>query len=94
MKLRKVLGKLPLFNDFTKEDIEKIIPLLEEEVLPSESYIINEGTVGNSMHIISQGSVRVLKRVHDDEEIVINHMYRDTYFGELALIDNLPRSQV
>lgn len=92
MKLRKVLRKVPLFNDFTKEDIDKIIPLLEEEVLPAESFIINEGSVGNSMHIISKGSVRVLKKVHDNEEIVINHMYQDTYFGELALIDNLPRS--
>jgi serine phosphatase RsbU (regulator of sigma subunit) len=36
--------------------------------------------------------VRVLKAVNFSQEMIINHMYTDTYFGELALIDNLPRS--
>jgi len=88
----KILKKVPLFYDFDKEDMEKLIPLFEEEIFPSEAFIITEGAVGDSMYILVSGSVRILKKVNDSEEMVINNLYGETYFGELALIDNLPRS--
>jgi serine phosphatase RsbU (regulator of sigma subunit) len=88
----KVLRKVPLFLDFNKEDIEKLVPLFTEEDYPPDAYIITEGAVGDSMYIIVSGSVKILKKVKEEEEMVINHLFGETYFGELALIDNLPRS--
>lgn len=92
METVKLLQKVPLFYNFSKEDIEKLVPLLEEEHFAPEAHIIKEGTVGDSMYVLVSGSVRILKRVQGGEEIVINHLFENTYFGELALIDNLPRS--
>lgn len=88
----KVLRKVPLFLDFNKENIKKLVPLFKEEDYPADAYIITEGTVGDSMYIIVSGSVKILKKVAEGEEMVINHLFGETYFGELALIDNLPRS--
>jgi len=88
----KVLKKVPLFLDFKKDDIKKLVPLFKEEDYPAEAYIITEGTVGDSMYILVSGSVKILKKVKEEEEMVINHLFGETYFGELALIDNLPRS--
>ena len=88
----EVLKKVPLFYGLNTSDIEKLVPLFQEEVFPSEAYIITEGTAGDSMYILVSGSVRILKKVNEAEEMVINHLYGKTYFGELALIDNLPRS--
>jgi len=92
MDIAKVLKKVPLFHDFNKGDIEKLVPLFKEEEYPIEAYIITEGAVGDSMYIIVSGSVKILKRVNEEEAMVINHLFSKTYFGELALIDNLPRS--
>jgi len=88
----KVLKKVPLFYDFDTEDMDKLVPLFEEEIFPPDAFIITEGAVGDSMYILISGSVRILKKVNDSEEMVINNLYGETYFGELALIDNLPRS--
>jgi serine phosphatase RsbU (regulator of sigma subunit) len=88
----KILKKVPLFYDFSKEDMNMLVPLFEEENFPPEAFIITEGAVGDSMYILVSGSVRILKKVNDSEEMVINNLYGETYFGELALIDNLPRS--
>jgi serine phosphatase RsbU (regulator of sigma subunit) len=88
----KILSKVPLFYSLDKDDIKKLVPLFEEEIFPPEAYIIIEGAVGDSMYVLVSGSVRILKRVNDSEEMVINHLTGETYFGELALIDNLPRS--
>ncbi len=92
MKAKKVLGKVPVFKGLSKSLLDQVLPLLEEEMYPSDTYVIREGTVGDSLYIISNGSVRVLKSVYNNQEMIINHLYGDTYFGELALIDNLPRS--
>lgn len=88
----KILKKVPLFYGFDKGDMDLLVPLFEEEVYPLDSYIITEEAVGDSMYILVSGSVRILKKVNDSEEMVINNLYGETYFGELALIDNLPRS--
>ena len=88
----QILKKVPLFYDFSKEDMNQLVPLFEEENFPPEAFIITEGAVGDSMYIQVSGSVRILKKVSDSEDLVINNLYGETYFGELALIDNLPRS--
>ena len=92
MDTTKILKKVPLFYDFSREDMNLLVPLFEEENFPPEAFIITEGAVGDSMYILVSGSVRILKKVNDSEEMVINNLYGETYFGELALIDNLPRS--
>ena len=92
MNTKKILKKVPLFQGFKKVDIEQLAPLFSEEEYPAETYIITEGAVGDSMYILISGSVRILKKVNESEDMVINHLFEETYFGELALIDNLPRS--
>jgi serine phosphatase RsbU (regulator of sigma subunit) len=92
MEAVTVLRKVPVFKGLSRTSLEKILPLLEEEIYSPDTYIIKEGSVGDSMYIIREGSVRVLKSVNFNQEMIINHLYQDTYFGELALIDNLPRS--
>jgi serine phosphatase RsbU (regulator of sigma subunit) len=87
-----ILKKVPLFYGFSTRDLEKLVPLFEEEDFPTEAHIITEGASGDSMYILVSGSVRILKKVNETEEMIINHLFDKTYFGELALIDKLPRS--
>lgn len=92
MRLFHIIEKIPIFKGLQPQAINKIIPLLEEEVFPADTKIIREGALGDSLYIILSGSVRITKKAGKDEEIVINNLYGDAYFGELSLIDNLPRS--
>ncbi len=92
MKAIDVLRNVPLFKGLSKDNLRIILPLFEQEAYPEESYIIREGTVGDSLYIIMRGSVRVLKAVNHHDQLIINHMQNEAHFGELALIDNLPRS--
>jgi hypothetical protein len=54
--------------------------------------VIQEGTNGNSMYIIISGTVKVTKAVEDGDDILLVVLYGGSYFGELSLIDNMPRS--
>lgn len=54
--------------------------------------IIKEGTLSDCAYIIESGSVKVSKTLGSGEEQVIGILQENDIFGEMGLIDSLPRS--
>ena len=54
--------------------------------------IIKEGMLSDCAYIIESGSVQVSKIVSNGEEQVIGVLEENDIFGEMSLIDGLPRS--
>jgi len=54
--------------------------------------IIKEGTLSDCAYIIESGSVQVSKILSNGEEQVIGVLEENDIFGEMSLIDGLPRS--
>lgn len=92
MDILKILQAVPIFSGLNSSLIRKILPLLKSEEFRKNFKIIEEGSIGDSMYIILQGSVRVTKYGHNQQEIPISSMGSGSYFGELSLVDRLPRS--
>ncbi len=53
--------------------------------------IVREGDFDSEMFIIQKGSVRVAKKVNG-EEVELSVLHRGDFFGEMALLESLPRS--
>ena len=54
--------------------------------------IIKEGTLSDCAYIIESGRVQVSKTLSNGEEQVIGILEKNDIFGEMSLIDSLPRS--
>ena len=54
--------------------------------------IIEEGTLSDCAYIIESGRVQVSKTLSNGEEQVIGILEENDIFGEMSLIDSLPRS--
>ncbi|MBP7585917.1 MAG: SpoIIE family protein phosphatase [Spirochaetes bacterium] len=91
-ELKKILATVKIFDGMTDSHLGQIVPLLRPVNCQAGTKIINEGDPGISMYIIKQGSVKVTRTQDDDDEIFIGNLAAGSYFGELSLIDNLPRS--
>jgi len=73
--------------------LDYIERLFEEKMTfgPDEE-IFNEGDIGNGVYFILDGKVRVITFTSDFKEIVLGELESGQIFGEMALIDDKPRS--
>lgn len=53
--------------------------------------IFEEGTVGKHMYVIVSGSVRIVKKTGSGDAVIAT-LGKGEMFGEMALVDSLPRS--
>ena len=87
-----VLKKLPIFNGLSDSDLSLVAPILKLVSFKSGEAVIHEGEIGDSLYIIRNGSVEVCKTIGDGEEVSLGALPAGSYFGELSLFDEHPRS--
>lgn len=87
--LEKVLflKEVSLFKNITSERLAKIATIAKEVEFSRGERIINEGDEGDSLFIIVEGSVNILK----GKDIIARLSSKD-FFGEMAILDSEPRS--
>jgi CRP-like cAMP-binding protein len=81
------LAQIPLFKDLSKKDLRRISGLATRLEEPAGKVLIKEGQQGYEFIIVLEGEVEV--RQHGE---VIAKRGAGDYFGEIALLDNRPRT--
>ncbi len=84
--------KSVLFAELAPDDVEFIAGHGIVRSFPKNAVIINEGDVSNSLYVILEGRVKVFVSDDSSKEVILNIQGPGEYFGELALIDDTPRS--
>ncbi len=92
LPVRDVLRTVHLFRGLANEEMERIVALSEERAYPAGSLIFEEGAPGDAFFVILSGSVRISKFIPTAGEEAMAIMERGSYFGEMSLIDEFPRS--
>src|SRR6476661_3406282 len=54
-------------------------------------YIFREGDLGTEMYIINEGKVEILNQVGDEEQ-VLAVLEKGDFFGEMSVLEDLPRA--
>jgi len=86
-----LLEKVSLFAGLSRRQLGKLlVKLFEKEYEPGETIFL-EGEPGKALFIVLDGRVSIVHAGHGAEERVAT-LAPGAYFGELALIDDLPRS--
>jgi len=80
------------FADFTDEEILEISKLSSRENFKEGHVIFEEGDRGDKIYVIIEGKVRITQRHGQPDEIELTVLKEGDCFGEMAVIDNSPRS--
>jgi len=92
MEGNNVLRKVSLFEGLPEEDIKALSDLATVRTFSKNTIIISEGDNSDSMYVVLSGKVKVFLSDDEGKEIIINILKEGDYFGELALLDESPRS--
>ena len=86
------LKALALFRRLPEAKLEELAKILAVKMLPAGALIFEDGSPGDSMFLLAGGQVRIEKRVEAGGFAELALMSPGDVFGELALIDRVPRS--
>lgn len=86
--------KKQLFEEqkLTPMEINFLASLSKAKQLPAGEIIFREGEPGDRMYVVLDGQVMISKQIPGVGEEALAFLTRGDYFGEMALIDNQPRS--
>lgn len=90
--LKKSLYKIPLLSGFSDEDYQIIIKEMKYEQVPKDQVLFQKGDPGDKLYIVDKGAVKICTYTEKGDEFIYATFGPGDFFGEMALIDGLPRS--
>ncbi|HEY84394.1 MAG TPA: SpoIIE family protein phosphatase [Chloroflexi bacterium] len=84
--LRRVLGSLSV------EDVAELNQVAVWREYPSGAVVCKEGELEHTFYVIESGMVSVTRRLNDDSDQVLGVLRDGQFFGEMGLLDDVPRA--
>ena len=92
MSRTQFLKRIPLFADLSETELQALARELSRVQFQKGDAIFYEGDPGQTLYIVESGHVRIYLHCEDGQETSVNVCTSGDIFGELAVIDGLPRS--
>jgi CRP/FNR family cyclic AMP-dependent transcriptional regulator len=86
------LKKIKLFEGLNSAQLGKVAAIITERPFQAGERIFKEGEDGHEFFVILEGRVRISKMVPGIGEEALAILDAGSYFGEMALVDETPRS--
>lgn len=90
---RQHIARIPLFSldILSKAEQYLLVGKLKPKTFSSGWNIITQGEIGDRLFIIEQGVCDAIKEI-DGKEVVMSQLKKGAFFGELAVMYDMPRS--
>jgi CRP-like cAMP-binding protein len=89
---RALLGSIPLFQGMTERELDMLLALTTTKKLKKRALLFRKGEPGNALFAVMEGRLRAIGEGRDGKEVVFNFMDPGDVIGEIALLDQQPRS--
>ncbi len=87
--LTDILMSISIFEDLSKRELASVRRILHQREYGPGEVIFRQEEPGMGMYIIQSGMVTILS---EPEGLVLSELGEGDFFGELALLDDSPRS--
>ena len=88
----ELLRTVPIFSELSEVDIQALARLTTRRRYPKDTVVFFENEQGDTLFMILEGRVRVTILGDDGREVILSVLSPGDFFGEIALLDNEPRS--
>jgi len=88
---QEFLRRTPIFSTLDDEELAQVIVIGRVVSFGAEQSVFKEGDPGNAFYLVEEGAVRISRMTPLGEE-ALSILREGTFFGEMALLDDTPRS--
>jgi CRP-like cAMP-binding protein len=88
----EVLRSVPLFRQVAETDLQALAQMVHARDFPKGNVILSQGDEGQALFLIRRGQVKVSVLAEDGREVILSVLGPGSFFGEMALLDDEPRS--
>jgi HEAT repeat protein len=85
------LRKVRLFDELTPMDLKHVAAGATEHLFPDGELIAEQGELGNEMHIVVSGEIRVVLGVEREQQAEVARRRPGDCVGEMAILSEEPR---
>ena len=87
------LSQIPIFDRLLPKDLETLTTLWLPRTLQPGEVLVRKGEPGSSMFIIQDGIIEIrVPDQHAKKEVRVSVLHQGDFFGEISLLDGLPRT--
>jgi uncharacterized membrane protein len=87
----ELLAQVPLFHGLGAGALQRIAARLVERRLEAGQFLFREGDLGTTLYVVADGEIEVLVG-RGGREVTLARLGPRTHLGEMALLDDAPRS--
>lgn len=86
------LSKFRIFEDLTDDELKLVYNMLGRKILSPSEALFLEGEMGDRFYMIESGTISICIEIEDVGVEELASLGDGDFFGEMALIDEGPRS--
>jgi CRP-like cAMP-binding protein len=87
-----LVSQVSLFQGLNQTHLTHLAKNMKVEHFEPGQVIIEQGEVGQALYVLVSGSVEVRRERPGGEPVVLDTLGAGQFFGEMALLDDAPRS--
>ncbi len=86
------LKKVPLFYELDDDECQQLASVTREQHYKKHTTIVHIEDPGHALYILKNGLVKITIEDQNGYEMILRMLYPTDFFGEMSLIDGMPRS--
>ncbi len=90
--MKQLIKHIPLFSGLSEQELDAVAAIATTRKVTKNCMIVQEGERGDSLFIVVEGGVKISTYSYDGREVVLSLLEPGAFFGEMALLDQQPRS--
>jgi CRP/FNR family cyclic AMP-dependent transcriptional regulator len=88
-----ILARVDLFSTLSKRELQALAKSCHERTYPAGTKLFSQNDVGAGLYILKRGKVKIMQAGDPDRaEVELGTAGPGEIFGEMSLLDDLPRS--
>src|SRR5262245_4486893 len=86
------LKNVPLFSELDDEELQQLASVVREHHYKKHTTIVHVDDPGGALYILKNGLVKITLEDQHGYEMILRILYPTDFFGEMSLLDGMPRS--